>query len=771
MWCVLPLAAVAVANPLRADVFNMPAGLTSLKFSNVGDPGNVGDTVTMNAGAEDGLWISGSADHSSGYGAVAYQYAIGTYDVTTAQYVQFLNAVARTSDPYGLYNPLMGGATSGPASSDPNDPIGTTAAWITRSGNGYNWPVVCGITRTGTPGNYSYALSTTAAANLVSPPLPSTNGNFPVNWDSWGDAARFCNWLENGQPTGPEGPGTTETGSYTLNGATTIAQLFAVTPNPGATYWIPTENEWYKAAYYKTGGTNAGYWYYPTKSSSTNPPSSTLSTTGTNNANFNQTGINAPNSWILTPVGYFAGSPGPYGTYARGGDVYDFTETKVQQSSDTTLEGVDVYVMRGGSFSKTTPIELASNYRTGADPAKYGHARSFRLTTWYTTVWNGGGTGATANNWSAAGNWTGAVPTMAGGVGVAVQFGPLSSGHVANNNDLATGTQLNGISFAAGAPVYNLAGNSILLGGPVTNQSGNTQTIGLAMQLVAGGGAFNTSAGSITVTGALSGTGSQSLVKSGTGTLTFAGSNTYSGATTINQGDLIVDGWLTNSAVMVDSGGALSGTGSINRGVDILGGHLAPGDLNTGALIIAGNVGFQGGEFDVVGASSSITSMSIMGDLSLNDDPTLYVTGSLSGGSYTIASYGGTLSGQFGTLDIPAGYTVAYGTGSNSSITLAAVPEPSTLENCEANGLRPRRPSHPVLPIALASGFNSASLPAGSYTGTVTVTGTNSALDGPALNSGAAQTVTVNVLGHAAGSVTVTAGNGSAVRSCPDPKR
>ncbi len=63
----------------------------------------------------------------------------------------------------------------------------------------------------------------------------------------------------------------------------------------------------------------------------------------------------------------------------------------------------------------------------------------------------------------------------------------------------------------------------------------------------------------------------------------------------------------------------------------------------------------------------------------------------------------------------------------------------------------------------LASGFNSASLPAGSYTGTVTVTGTNSALGGPALNSGAAQTVTVNVLGHAAPSLSVANGNSQTV--------
>ena len=53
---------------------------------------------------------------------------------------------------------------------------------------------------------------------------------------------------------------------------------------------------------------------------------------------------------------------------------------------------------------------------------------------------------------------------MAGGVGVAVQFGPLSGGHAANINDLAAGTQINGISFASGAPAYDIEGNSILLG-------------------------------------------------------------------------------------------------------------------------------------------------------------------------------------------------------------------------------------------------------------------------------------------------------------------
>ncbi len=173
--------------------------------------------------------------------------------------------------------------------------------------------------------------------------------------------------------------------------------------------------------------------------------------------------------------------------------------------------------------------------------------------------------------------------------------------------------------------------------------------------------------------------GTLALTKAGSGTQVLSGSNTYTGPTTINTGELVIDGSLA-SPVTVNSDGTLGGTGHLSSVTVYSGGHIAPGDFNT-SLILAANMDFEGGDLDIVGAGNSITSLSIAGNLILNGDPTLNFSGSLAPGTYTIASYGGTLSGdlEFNTLNIPTGDTVSYGTGSDSSVSLTVVPEPSTL--------------------------------------------------------------------------------------------
>src|SRR5262249_5472270 len=55
------------------------------------------------------------------------------------------------------------------------------------------------------------------------------------------DALRFCNWLNNGGLSTSD----TESGCYTFADPDTPGPR-----NPGAKVFLPTENEWYKAAYY-----------------------------------------------------------------------------------------------------------------------------------------------------------------------------------------------------------------------------------------------------------------------------------------------------------------------------------------------------------------------------------------------------------------------------------------------------------------------------------------------------------------------------------------
>lgn len=228
-----------------------------------------------------------AADARNSLGAVSYRYSIAKFEITTGQYVAFLNAVART-DPYGLY-----------------------ASNVTDMST---WPTGPRITRSGNDGSYTYSVAADYADR-------------PINFISWGDAARFCNWLHNGQPTGPQGPTTTERGSYALDGATSDAQYIAVTRRPGATYVLPTENEWYKAAYFEPGITAANkYWDFATRSNAT-PSNLIASPDPGNNANFFQNDRYSLSGFLRTVVGEFENSEGPWGSFDQMGNVGEWTET------------------------------------------------------------------------------------------------------------------------------------------------------------------------------------------------------------------------------------------------------------------------------------------------------------------------------------------------------------------------------------------------------------------------------------------------------------
>ncbi len=287
----------------------------------VGDPGNAGE------------WSGESYD---GYGtdrlcgSVAYIYYIGKYEVTAGQYTEFLNAVAAV-DTYGLYNPAM---------------------WSDAAG--------CKIERyagNGTPGSpYQYRVA-------------SEYADRPVNYVSWGDAARFANWLHNGQPSGTQNLSTTEDGAYYLNGATSNTALAAVIRKADWTWAITSEDEWYKAAYYQGGSTHAGYWDYPTTSNAV--PGRDLNDASGNNANYYPDSgpypIDSP--YYTTVVGEFQNSKSPYGTFDQGGNVWEWNEAVLLNGK----RGI-----RGGSFYNYS-IGLYASYRNSYYPASEIFNVGFRV--------------------------------------------------------------------------------------------------------------------------------------------------------------------------------------------------------------------------------------------------------------------------------------------------------------------------------------------------------------------------------------------------------
>jgi len=267
----------------------------------VGDPGNAADTRY----------------DANGFGSVSYEYKIGKYEVTAGQYTEFLNAVAKT-DTYSLYNTSMDRA---------------------------NATYACNIVRTGSVGSYAYSVDPNWA-------------NRPVNYVSWGDSARFANWLHNGQPTGAQGLSTTEDGAYFLNGATSNA-LLAVNREADWKFAITSEDEWYKAAYYKGSGTNASYWDYPTSSDAA--PGCDMNDVSGNNANYSP----YPMGKDTTLAGEFQNSDSPYGTFDQGGNVWEWNEA-IFYSSDRGVRGGS-FSIGDGTYAQLASCRSYSNPTGGSD--------------------------------------------------------------------------------------------------------------------------------------------------------------------------------------------------------------------------------------------------------------------------------------------------------------------------------------------------------------------------------------------------------------------
>ena len=106
--------------------------------------------------------------------------------------------------------------------------------------------------------------------------------------------------------------------------------------NKDAYYFLPSENEWYKAAYYNAAGTN--YFLYPTASSGV--PTAVASGTNPETAVYN-------NAASVPAIVASAGGLSPYGTMGQGGNIFEWNESAFDGTNSSASEN---RALRGGSW-------------------------------------------------------------------------------------------------------------------------------------------------------------------------------------------------------------------------------------------------------------------------------------------------------------------------------------------------------------------------------------------------------------------------------------
>lgn len=202
LWAWVPGCGVALAALPPAPQGVQVTTEYGTEFVTIGDPGNAPHVAFV--------------PDARSVGSVGYTYRIARTETTSAQWAEFLTA----------YYPYLTDSVFSP---------GTTGNWV-------NLPNAAGVFT-----------------------VPQEYAQFPSS-SSWYLAARYCNWLHNDKRTDRAA---FETGAYDVStvpiNQSDVPILEQATRSPGARFWIPSQDEWIKAAYYdpnRFGAGLGGYWNF-----------------------------------------------------------------------------------------------------------------------------------------------------------------------------------------------------------------------------------------------------------------------------------------------------------------------------------------------------------------------------------------------------------------------------------------------------------------------------------------------------------------------------
>jgi len=186
------------------------------------------------------------------------------------------------------------------------------------------------------------AITKATASGMSNVTAGPWTGNQPAATINWYEAAAFVNFLNTNSAKTAAYDLVWDGSAWSMNlwssGQAWTAGGTNLYRNKDAFYFLPNDDEWYKAAYYNAGGTN--YFVFPTASSSV--PTAVASGTNADSAVYNQPLAQGPTSVDL------AGGLSPYATMGQGGNVWEWNESAFDGTNSSSSE---YRAYRGGGWA------------------------------------------------------------------------------------------------------------------------------------------------------------------------------------------------------------------------------------------------------------------------------------------------------------------------------------------------------------------------------------------------------------------------------------
>jgi formylglycine-generating enzyme len=205
-----------------------------------------------------------------------------------------------------------------------------------------------------------------------------TRPSMPATGVSWNEAARFVNWLNTSQGYSPAYKFTTQPGEPGYDAKADLllwdsadAGFDAANPyrNRLARYFLPSVNEWYKAAYFDPSAESGvgGYWNFAAGSDRAPIPVSSGTRTGT--AVYLRPSSSGPADVTQ------AGGLSPYGVVGLGGNAWEWEETEADLINNGRFA---VRGLRGGAWYNNA-FSLGASGRFADFPTLENFSIGFRV--------------------------------------------------------------------------------------------------------------------------------------------------------------------------------------------------------------------------------------------------------------------------------------------------------------------------------------------------------------------------------------------------------